>query len=372
MKLKSIFLVNFRNYEQLNLEFFSNINIFYGNNGHGKTNILEAIYFCALGSSHRTNQESDLIKNDTDSMSAIVNIISKNEIGKTITIKKYNRKSKKEILVEKEKIKPRELIGQYYITMFSPEDLQLIKSDPALRRRFLDIELSQINSIYCFSLSRYNKILQHRNKILEQIREKKSSIELLNIWDEQFSKEAAYIFSQRLKIIKKISLLANSIYSQIADNSEQIDIIYNRKDDENIDLSEDQEKNYFWYKEKLNKKREKDILRGITTIGPHRDDLIFTLNGLIAKSFASQGQQRSIILALKMAQIQLIKQECGQYPILLLDDVMSELDVRRRHNLLNFLNDKVQTFITLTEKNIIDDFKSAKFFKIKSGTVTEE
>ena len=371
MKVKELFLNNFRNYQSGNWRFIDGLNIFYGENGQGKTNILEALYFSALGSSHRTFQESDLINNFSDRM-AIRVCLENFDIEKNIKIEKKSRASRKEITIDKMNITPRELIGEMKITMFSPEDLQIVKNEPALRRRFLDIQICQINNAYCVSLSRYNKIVKQRNILLKQIKEEAAKEGSLEIWDEQFAKEAAFLLRQRLNIMHKLTLLTKKIYEEIA-NREQASLIYVRKEiDGKICIDKDAIISEEWYKEQLFKKRKKDIDRGSTSIGPHADDIFFSINDMPARHFASQGQQRSLVLSLKIAEMQMIKEECGEYPVLLLDDVMSELDARRKTNLLDFLNGRIQTFITLTEKEIIGNIDGAVFYKVEKGTAVED
>lgn len=373
MIIKQLLLNNFRNYESGCWQFSNGINILYGDNGQGKTNILESIYFCAFGFSHRTSQEADLINIAFNNMSVITNFFSI-DIEKKIIIKKEGRRQRKEIILDYDKIKPRELIGQLKVIMFSPEDLQLIKNDPSTRRRFLDMEISQINSKYCFSLAKYNKILQHRNKLLLEIKEKNINENNLDVWDEQLSKEAAYLIEQRLNNLDVLSNLFSEIYSNIAENSEKVSLIYKRKENDSDNLIKFEENlDYFhWYKSNLKNRRSKDIERAATGIGLHRDDILFTINEKPIKAYGSQGQQRTFILALKIAEIQLIKKQCGEYPILLLDDVMSELDMKRRKNLLDFLTGKVQTFITVTDKESIASFTNAKYFQVKQANIIEE
>ena len=345
---------------------------FYGENGQGKTNILEALHFSALGSSHRTYQEDDLVKSNSSDMSVSV-IFKRKDIEQKITIKKKTLKSQKEIFFDSSKIKPRELIGELKVTMFSPEDLQLVKNEPALRRRFIDMEISQINSTYCFSLARYNKIVQQRNRLLKDIREGRAKECLLDGWDGQFVKEAAFIVGERLKAVKKIASLSADIYDSIACGKECIDVLYKLKENNTESLIKEKYADMvLWYQESLIQRRQKDIERASTGIGPHRDDLFFILDEKSIKSYGSQGQQRSFVLALKMAEMQFIKDECGEFPILLLDDVMSELDIGRRKNLLDFLHGRIQTFITLTEKEIMSGFSNAKYYQVLSGRIIEE
>lgn len=373
MIIKQLLLNNFRNYKSGCWQFSDGINIFYGDNGQGKTNILEALHFCSFGFSHRTFQESDLINIDFSEMSVITDFLTR-DLEKKVTIKKIGKKQKKEIILDYDKIKPRELIGKLKVVMFSPEDLQLIKSDPSIRRRFLDMQISQINSQYCFSLAKYNKILQHRNKLLLSIRDNNLKDDMLDIWDEQLAKEASYILEQRLNNLQILSNLFSNIYKSISENKENVSLIYKNKETigENL-IKENLEISYLdYYKDSLKLRRSKDIERAYTGIGPHRDDILFTIDNKPIKSYGSQGQQRTFILALKIAEINIIKEQCGEYPILLLDDVMSELDIKRRKNLLDFLSGKVQTFITVTDKNTIENFTKAKYYEVINGTIIEE
>ncbi len=375
MKVNKLSLNNFRNYETGNWHFSDQVNVFYGDNGQGKTNLLEAIYFSALGSSHRTFLESDLVRQNTDHMSLILHFQSA-YIEKKITINKKNEKARKEIILDTNKIKPRELIGELKTTIFSPEDLLIVKSEPSFRRRFIDMELAQVSSSFCFSLARYNKIVQQRNKLLHEIREKNTSVRLLEAWDVQFAKEAAYIVKMRIKAMEKISLLAKNIYQDIAGKKEETGCVYKRRENGGDcffnDSSHFEENMECFYREMLFSRREKDIERGSTGVGPHRDDILFTIEERPLKVFGSQGQQRSFVLALKLAELQFIKDETDEFPILLLDDVMSELDPARRNNLLDFLNGRVQTFITLTDKELINNFKNASYYYVQGGKTIEE
>lgn len=372
MIIKKLSVNNFRNYNTGSWEFSDGVNVFYGKNGQGKTNLLEAVYFCGLGFSHRTHNENELVNFLSDDMSLNA-VVEKRAIENTIRIKKHGRQKKKEISIDKVQIKPRELIGELKVTMFSPEDLQLVKNEPALRRRFLDMQISQINSVYCFSLARYNKIMRQRNILLKQIKEKKAKESSLEVWDGQLAKEAAYIFYERMKTVDKLSEMIGTVYEKIAGKKEISRAIYKIKaNGEEKLLSEKLPDMESWYKEQLLHRRQKDIDKAVTGVGPHRDDIVFTVDERTARSFSSQGQQRSLVLALKMAEITLIKEETGEYPVLLLDDVMSELDSERRKNLMSFLDDKVQTFITLTEKDIIADVSNVKFYEVKEGLLKED
>ncbi|MDR2006467.1 MAG: DNA replication/repair protein RecF [Acidaminococcales bacterium] len=372
MRVKRLLVDNFRNCQKGDWFFSGGINVLYGHNGEGKTNVIESLYFSALGCSHRTFQEDDLINSAADGMGVCV-VAEKEDGGETkIVIKKSARRKSKEITVDNSKVKPRELIGQIKAAIFSPEDLKLAKSEPALRRRFIDMQIAQVNSAYCFSLARYNKILQQRNKLLAAIKERKMSVNLLEVWDDQLAKEASLILPARLKTLLKISRLTAEVYGELSGRREKAGMVYCRREDGSSEfVGEDAENSYCWYKKGLAARIKKDTENASTGLGPHRDDIFFTLDGLPLKNFASQGQQRSFVLALKIAETMIIRDECGEYPILLLDDALSELDARRRQKLIDFLSGRIQTFITLTEKNLFKDFGRAVFYRVEKGVVSE-
>ncbi len=381
MKIQNIVLHNYRNYHKLSLSLGENINIFTGFNAQGKTNIIEAVHFASIGISHRTRNESDLIlwKNNE----ANINIeFSRMKISSRlkITLKKNTRK---QIELNGENIKQRELPGVLTMILFSPEDLLLIKGSPLLRRRFLDIELSQVSLVYYNELVQYNKILSQRNSLLKKIKEHIAPMEMLDMWDEQFAKVASFIVDKRLNGINSLNELAHDIHLWISKEQEDLAIKYViHKQGANLSTDMNGDTLYEWYKSSLIKYREYDIFRGTTSIGPHRDDISFYINDVDLKSFGSQGQQRSSVLSLKLAELLFLKKETGEYPVLLLDDVMSELDGNRRNNLLSFLQEKnIQTLITATDKSLfidkdlnkdtkyVEDEKN-KFFTVENGHIS--
>ncbi|MDR3349821.1 MAG: DNA replication/repair protein RecF [Acidaminococcales bacterium] len=372
MKVKRLLVDNFRNCQKGDWSFSGGINVLYGQNGEGKTNIIESLYFSALGCSHRTFQEDDLINYAASGMGVCV-VAERETGGETkIVIKKSARRKNKEIKVDNNNVKPRELIGQIKAAIFSPEDMKLAKGEPALRRRFVDIQIAQVNSAYCFSLARYNKILQQRNQLLAAIKEKRMSIGLLEMWDEQLAKEASIILPARLKTLAKISRLAAEVYGELSEGREKAGMVYRRREgDKDGFLEENGENSYLWYREGLAARVKKDTESASTGLGPHRDDIFFTLDGLPLKGFASQGQQRSFVLALKIAETMIIREECGEYPVLLLDDALSELDGRRRQKLIDFLSGRIQTFITLTEKDLFRNPQQAVFYRVEKGGISE-
>lgn len=365
MKVTRIILRNFRNYVNLTLDFTHSINIFIGENAQGKTNILESIYYGAMGHSHRTNTDAELIRWREDGASISI-FFSRLGIENSLLFK-FNAQSKKEIIVNSYTIKPKELMGLLNVVLFSPEDLMLIKGMPVLRRRFLDMEISQVSPAYYQQLLKYNRIVSQRNTLLKKIRENKEKPDLLDPWDDQLAMVASQIVKKRQTAIKKLAMLANLMHRKITDNKESLTVVYQKHgiDEMNIDhLAEE-------YKSKLIEFRQNDIWRGSTSVGPHRDDLILTVNGINLRTFGSQGQQRTGVLALKLAELEFIKSETGEYPVLLLDDVISELDASRREHLIAFIQDRVQTFITATEEKYFPDRKFGKFHHVINGTVME-
>jgi len=365
MKVNKLILKNFRNYIDITLTFTQSINIFIGQNGQGKTNILEAIYYGAMGHSHRTNTDSELIRWQQESASISI-FFSRLTIENNLLFK-FNNNQKKEIITNNYPIKPKELIGLLNVVLFSPEDLMLIKGLPNMRRRFLDIEISQISPTYYQQLLKYNRIVAQRNTLLKKIREYTEKPEMLDAWDEQLAIVGDQIVKKRQVAVKKLAMLANLMHRRITNNKENLTVIYHKHgiDDKVTEHLIDE------YRFKLVELRQNDIYRGSTSVGPHRDDLILSVNGINLRTFGSQGQQRTGVLALKLAELEFIKSETGEYPVLLLDDVMSELDASRREHLIAFIQDRIQTFITATEEKYFPDNKFGEFHQVVNGTIME-
>ncbi|GAA0079203.1 DNA replication/repair protein RecF [Clostridium sp. CTA-5] len=359
MYIKTIMLANYRNYKQLEINLSKNVNVFIGNNAQGKTNILEAIYYCAFSKSHRTSRDKDLIRWDNNE-AYISLLIGKNRLDKKIDIK-ILRDGKKAIKVNAIKInKIAELFGTFNVVMFSPEDLKIVKESPRLRRKFLDMELSQINKKYYFSLVQYNKILNERNIILKS---KNFNQDVLEIYDLQLVEYADYIIKKRLEYIDKINYYGNDIHSDITSGNEKIKFKY-----DSVIKYTDDFKNIFLQKLKNNLKKDRE--KGLTSIGPHRDDFYIFINDVDVKSFGSQGQQRTAVLTMKFSSLKIIKEITDEYPILLLDDVLSELDINRKRYILSTIND-IQTVITCTGINDLEDYldNTSKIFEIYNGEI---
>ena len=365
MKVNKIILRNIRNYVNLSLDFTQGINIFVGQNAQGKTNILESIYYGAMGRSHRTNVDAELIRWQQESGSITI-FFSRMNIENSLILKISNNQ-KKEIISNNYAIKNRELIGLLNVVLFSPEDLMLIKGMPAMRRRFLDIEISQANPTYYQQLLKYNRIVTQRNNLLKKIREHKDRPDMLDAWDEQLAVAASKIVYKRQEAVKKLAMLANLMHRKITASKENLTLSYQKHEINSNDIENLAKE----YKSKLTEFRQNDIWRGSTSIGPHKDDLILTVNGVNLRTFGSQGQQRTGVLSLKLAELEFIKSETGEYPILLLDDVMSELDAVRREHLLAFIKDRVQTVITATEEKYFPDWEFGKYYHVENGTIVE-
>ena len=372
MKINKIYAVNFRNYGTCNLDFSSMINVFYGQNAQGKTNILEAIFYSAFGMSHRTFTEEDLLKLGCKEMAVGVEYDSFSGLHE-IKIKKFQQlgRNKKEIFLDGAKVKPKEHYGSLNAVMFSPEDLQLVKGEPSLRRRFFDMQIAQTDPIYYDLLVKYNRVVQQRNKLLKEIRDNEGSSTQLQPWNKEFIALATAIAKKRQLALEKLKVIAGEIYASITGNKEILTIKYELKanNGELLYPENDFEDWEIFYTQKLAERERIDILRGNTGIGPHRDDIVLLLNDMSLKSFGSQGQQRSGALALKLSQLEYVRREIGEFPILLLDDVMSELDNSRRAQLLMFIDGKVQTFITVNDRELIPELAGNNYFEIVQGSV---
>lgn len=372
MKINKIYAVNFRNYNNCNLELSSMINVFYGQNAQGKTNILEAIFYSAFGMSHRTFTEEELLKLGCKEMAVGVEYASFSGLH-NIKIKKFQQlgRNKKEIFLDGAKVKPKEHYGSLNAVMFSPEDLQLVKGEPSLRRRFFDMQIAQTDPIYYDLLVKYNRVLQQRNKLLKEIRDNEGSAAQLQPWDKEFINLASAIAKKRQLALEKLKVIAGEIYGSITGNKEVLTIKYELKaNNGELLYPESDFKDWeMFYAQKLAERTRIDILRGNTGIGPHRDDIVLLLNDMSLKAFGSQGQQRSGALALKLSQLEYVRREIGEFPILLLDDVMSELDNSRRAQLLLFIDGRVQTFITVNDRELIPELAGNAYFEIMQGSV---
>lgn len=360
MYIKNIMLVNYRNYENLQIKLNENVNVFIGDNAQGKTNVLESVYYGAFAKSHRTSKDKELINWNKDK-AYISLLVGKERLDKRIDIN-ILKDGKKAIKVNGVKVnKIGELFGIFNVVMFSPEDLKVIKEAPNLRRRLLDMELSQINKKYYFNLVQYHKILNERNMLLKNNR---FSEEMLEIYDYQLIEHADYIISKRLEYIDKVNFYGKQIHKEITTEKENIEFKYSC----NVNL-ENYKANYL---KKLQDNIKRDREKGITSVGPHRDDFNVFINDIDVKTFGSQGQQRTAILTMKFSSLKIIKEITGEYPVLLLDDVLSELDLNRKRYILSTIHG-IQTIITCTGIKDIKDYidGNSKIFNVSNGKITE-
>lgn len=360
MIIKSIELSNFRNYENLHINFDHGTNILYGDNAQGKTNILEAAYLSGTTKSHKGSKDKEMIKFEGDE-SHIRTIVSKN--NKDYQIDMHLRKvGSKGVAINKIPIKrASELFGILNIVFFSPEDLNIIKNGPAERRRFIDTELCQLDKLYLSDLSKYNKTLIQRNKLLKDINYKPELRETLPIWDMQLIEYGRNIIKKRKEFIEELNNIIGEIHHKISGGKEQLILKYEPSIDD------------IFFEDEILKVRQKDLKLCQTTVGPHRDDMLFSVNGIDIRKYGSQGQQRTSALSLKLSEIDLVRKSINNTPVLLLDDVLSELDSNRQNYLLNSISD-IQTIITCTglEEFVKNRFQINKIFQVINGEVFEK
>lgn len=358
MYIKSVRLEGYRNYKDSQVIFDKGTNILYGDNAQGKTNILESIFMCATTKSHRGSKDKEIVGFSEDE-AHISLIIEKN--NDEIKIDMMLRKDKSKIVaVNGSKIrKSSELLGILNVVLFSPEDLSIIKNGPSERRRFIDMELCQLDNIYLYNLSKYNKIIDQRNKLIKDSYLNKDLIETLNIWDMQLVSYGSLIIEKRKKFINELNEIIKEVHSKLTDSKEEIEVKYEPDVDNLV------------FEKELKKNRDRDIKSKTTGVGPHRDDFSFVVNGIDIRKYGSQGQQRTAALSLKLSEIEIVKKITGHVPVLLLDDVLSELDNSRQNYLLNTIGD-IQTIITCTglDDFINNNFKINKVINVVKGTIS--
>ena len=376
MKIKSLKLLYFRNYLSTNIDAHPSLNVLVGNNANGKTNIIESIFCLALGKSYRTKSDSECIMfgETATAMSCIVN---KNDKDLDIMLG-INNKGKSAKIAGIKKTKLTDFVGELNVVLFSPEDLQIVKGSPSLRREFMNREFYQFSRIYHKYYLMYQHLLKQRNSYLKDMRKNPKdelSLAYLETLTSQLAKVALYITKERVSFVQDISKLTYKNMLNISNGQETLKIKYKSSVLDALNISEIDDESFT--EENLTKVMMKksfdDIMRGSTKIGPQHDDLEFYINDLDAKMYASQGQQRSIVLSLKLAEINYLKEKTGTYPVLLLDDVLSELDKNRQLKLLDAINENVQTFITTPSISDIkeDLLRKAKVFKIENGNISE-
>ena len=368
MHIQQLKLKNYRNYDVLDLTFDDKVNVIIGENAQGKTNLMEAIYVLAFTKSHRTPREKELIQWDKEYAKIEGSITKRNQsFPLEIIISTKGKKARSNHLEQK---RLSDYIGALNVVMFAPEDLTLVKGPPKIRRHFIDMELGQIQPRYIYHLGQYQKVLKQRNHLLKQMqRNQHQDHVLLRVLTEQLIEHAATLLERRFAFLDLLRKWARPIHQQISRSLEQLEIKYLAT----IEVSEEanKEKIETSYLTKFQEIESKEIERGTTLIGPHRDDLLFYVNGKDVQTYGSQGQQRTTALSMKLAEIELIYDEVGEYPILLLDDVLSELDDHRQSHLLNTIQGRVQTFVSTTSVDGIshETLRKAQIFSVNNGKV---
>lgn len=360
MVIKTLEINNFRNYQNLSVSFSKDNNIFYGDNAQGKTNILEALYVCGTTKSHKGSKDREMIKIGEEE-SHIRMIVEKNGINKRIDMHLKKNKSKGAAIDGIPIKKSNEIFGVVNMVFFSPEDLSVIKNGPENRRKFIDMELCQLDKIYLYNLDKYNKTLKQRNNLLKQIAGNPSLKETLFAWDEQLINYGSQVINARRTFIEELSEIVAGIHFKLSGETEELKMLY----EPSVNVEE--------FKNKINQNQKRDIFLGTTSAGPHRDDICFMIKENDIRKYGSQGQQRTSALSLKMAEIELVRRKINDNPILLLDDVLSELDRNRQNHLLNSI-ENTQTIITCTglEEFVSNRFYVDKTFKVIDGHVFED
>jgi len=360
MIIKSLKLKNFRNYDLLDLKFDSHTNIFYGDNAQGKTNILEAIYMSGTTKSHRGTKDRDMIQFEKEE-SHIEAVIEKKGVPFQIDMH-LKKNSPKGIAINRVPIrKASELFGIIHLVFFSPEDLNIIKNGPAERRRFMDLELSQLDKVYLSNLANYHRIVNQRNRLLKEIGYRNELLDTLDVWDIQLALYGEKVMERRKQFIEEVNEIISSIHSRLTGGREELKLTYEPGTGQ------------YSMMDAMKRNREKDLRMRSTQAGPHRDDVCFLAGDLDIRKFGSQGQQRTAALSLKLSEIELVKKMIRDTPVLLLDDVLSELDKHRQNYLLDSIHD-IQTLMTCTglDEFVNHRFSINKIFHVQSGQVAKE
>ena len=359
MVIKSLELKNYRNYKDLYIEFSNGTNILYGNNAQGKTNILEAIYVCATTKSHRGSKDREIINFNMEDAHICMRVV-RNDIVHKIDMHLKRSKTKGAAIDGLIVKKSSELFGVVNVVFFSPEDLGIIKNGPSERRRFIDLELCQLNKIYLHNLTNYNKVVNQRNNLLRQIAFSPSLKETLDVWDSQLVSYGSQVIARRREFVSELNHLIGPIHDKLSGGREELRLVYEPSAPEES------------FERILAAKRSNDMRIKTSTVGPHRDDINFVVNGIDIRRFGSQGQQRTAALSLKLAEIELVKSKINDTPVLLLDDVLSELDSFRQNYLLESIKD-IQTVITCTglDEFVNNRFSINKVFKVVDGTLED-
>jgi DNA replication and repair protein RecF len=365
--LSSLILKGFRNYADLHVEFSPGLNAVFGDNAQGKTNLLEAVYFLATGKSHRTSHDQELIREGSPAALARATVVRKTgELSLELALSAESRKQLKINGIPERKIA--KLVGNLAAVFFSPDDLQLVKGPPAGRRRFLDLELSQLSQNYLYYLMTFNRALAQRNTVLKQ---DPVDPAFLSVYDEQLVASGAQLIARRAEAVNRLTAIAGEYHHVLSEGREKLVLEYQSQaadPGQTPAVPEVTDR----LQALMRARQREEIRRQVTLIGPHRDDVAFWIDNRDARLYASQGQQRTAVLALKLAELQFMAEQLGEYPVLLLDDVASELDPTRRHYLLNAMQEGIQTFVSCTdlETLMVRSWPAEhRLYRVRAGTV---
>ncbi len=398
MQLTHLSLTNFRNFARLDIEIPNEATLILGRNAQGKTSILESIYYIATLSSFHAKRDRELINfiegRKALSVARIVGDYKKSGKNHRIEIRIIKEKTRngvdrgrKEVLIDGVKKRAGEVIGQFNAVLFLPQMMQIIEGSPGERRRFLDLLISQTSNKYTENLSEYNKILSQRNALLRQLNEKGGDREQLEFWDERLAKRGAEIIFKRIQVIQELEQIASRIHHELTRSNEVLRFAYDPSFDpistpqnqmELLDAPTDRSMFSLsqietGFRQKLDSSQQEEIYRGLTTTGPHRDDMRFLANGISLGTFGSRGQVRTVMMTMKLAEVVWIKEKTGEYPVLLLDEVLAELDETRRSDLLKFVTNGQQALLTTTDLNLFDPKFTVgkKIWRIEEGVLEE-
>ncbi len=367
MLVKRIHLRNFRNYSEAELVPDARLTVLTGQNAQGKTNVLEALHLCCLGRSHRTSRDKEMVRWGCEQAQVQLWVAQRDGTHEIAISLGAQEPHKKQVRVGGTQVaRIGELMGHFHGILFSPEDLNIVKDGPAERRKFVDMELSQLRPAYFYALQRYVRALNQRNNLLREMHRKPGLKGTLEAWDEQVAEAGAHIVAHRRTYVDALARAASDNYAGLSSGAEQLAVRYCTQLDAEGDLAAMQRQ----FLMRLHDAQAEDMRRAFTSVGPHRDELRLSLDGHEARTYGSQGQQRTIVLALKLAELDVVLAERGEAPVLLLDDVMSELDPRRRQQLVERIKD-VQTLITCTHVSDLGGAQPGALYRVEQGTLSK-
>jgi len=372
MHIKKLTLHNFRNYEDLSLEPEPGLNVLLGKNAQGKTSLLEAIYLIALARSWRAGRDSELVKWETDQTRVSAEVARDEQNGISIEVL-LGRAEKKHISINTvRQTRLADVMGQVNVLLIEPHDVDIVRSEPSHRRRFMNLEISQVQPLYCHLLVNYRKVLEQRNRLLKDIQVRRLGDGVMDALNEQLVNYGSEIVGRRLSFVGRIGGLAKVIHARITDDAEHLEMKYRSRT--NLDGANEPDQIADRLRDRLAEVRDEEIRRGVTLVGPQRDDLTFSVNGVDARVYGSQGQQRTIALSLRLAELELMEETAKEPPIVLLDDVMTDLDEERRRHVFEMTQGRCQAFVTAPSKRVFDAefLAGGKVYRVEKGLVTAE